>query len=76
MKQQHTLDWQIGKVFRFADEGIMGLLKESLLAATTRLGEIAVEHGAGHILVAGEVYDMEALLPHSLSQPLDRLQKF
>lgn len=76
MKQQHTLDWQIGKVFRFSDEGIMGLLKESRLAEITRLGEIAVEHGAVHTLFAGEVCDMEALLSHSLSQPLDRLQKF
>lgn len=54
----------------------MGLLQEARLAAITRLGEVAVEHGAGHILVAGDVYDMEALSPRSLNQPLERMRKF
>lgn len=72
----HTSDWQIGKVFRFVDDGTMGLLQEARLAAINRLGELAVEHGAGHVLVAGDVYDMEALSPRSLSQPLERMRKF
>ena len=72
----HSSDWQIGKVFRFVDDGTMGLLQEARLAAITRLGELAVEHGAGHMLVAGDVYDMEALSPRSLNQPLERMRKF
>lgn len=72
----HTSDWQIGKVFRFVDDGTMGLLQEARLAAITRLGELAVEHGAGHVLVAGDVFDMEALSPRSLNQPLERMRKF
>lgn len=72
----HTSDWQIGKVFRFVDSATMGLLQEARLAAITRLGELAVEHGARHILVAGDVYDMEALSPRSLQQPLERMRKF
>lgn len=72
----HTSDWQIGKVFRFVDDGTMGLLQEARLAAITRLGEQAVEHGADHVLVAGDVYDMEALSPRSLNQPLERMRKF
>ncbi len=72
----HSSDWQIGKVYRFVDDGTMGLLQEARLAAITRLGELAVEHGAGHILVAGDVYDMEALSPRSLNQPLERMRKF
>ena len=72
----HSSDWQIGKVFRFVDDGTMGLLQEARLAAITRLGELAVEHGAGHVLVAGDVYDMEALSPRSLNQPLERMRKF
>ena len=27
----HTSDWQIGKVFRFVDNGTMGLLQEARL---------------------------------------------
>ena len=76
LKLLHTSDWQIGKVFRFVDDGTMGLLQESRLAAITRLGELAVKHCAGHVLVAGDVYDMEALSPRSLNQPLERMRKF
>lgn len=76
LKFIHTSDWQIGKVFRFVDDGTMGLLQETRLAAITRLGEQAVKHSAGHVLVAGDVYDMEALSPRSLNQPLERMRKF
>lgn len=72
----HSADWQIGKVFRFVDDSTMGLLQEARLAAITRLGEKAIELGAKHILVAGDVYDMEALSPRSLNQPLERMRNF
>jgi len=72
----HTSDWQIGKVFRFVDNATMGLLQEARLRAITRLGELAGKHGTGHILIAGDVYDMEALSPRSLNQPLERMRNF
>ena len=72
----HTSDWQIGKVFRFVDIGTMGLLQEARLAVIVRLGEKAEKHGVRHIFVAGDVYDMEALSPRSLSQPLERMRRF
>ena len=70
----HTSDWQIGKVFRFVNNATMGLLQEARLGAIARLGELAGEHAARHILVAGDVYDMEALSPRSLNQPLERMR--
>jgi len=76
LKVLHSADWQIGKVFRFVDDGTMGLLQEARLASITRLGEQAVIHGAKHVLVAGDVYDMEALSPRSLNQPLERMRNF
>ena len=72
----HTSDWQIGKVFRFLDSATMGLLQEARLQAISRLGELAGVHGADHVLVAGDVYDMEALSPRSLNQPLERMRGF
>lgn len=72
----HTSDWQIGKVFRFVDSATMGLLQEARLRAISRLGELADEHGAVHVLVAGDIYDMEALTPRSLNQPLERMRGF
>ena len=72
----HTSDWQIGKVFRFVDVETMGLLQEARLAAITRLGEIAKQQEIGHVLVAGDVYDMENLSTRSLNQPLERMRGF
>ena len=72
----HTSDWQIGKVFRFVDNATMGLLQEARLWAITRLGELARGKDVRHILVAGDVYDMEALSPRSLNQPLERMRNF
>ena len=72
----HTSDWQIGKVFRFLDSATMGLLQEARLQAISRLGELAGVHGADHVLVAGDVYDMEALSSRSLNQPLERMRGF
>ena len=72
----HTSDWQIGKVFRFVDNQTMGLLQEARLEAITRLGEFAEKNDVHHILVAGDVYDMESLSPRSLNQPIERMRKF
>lgn len=72
----HTSDWQIGKVFRFVDNQTMGLLQEARLKAITRLGEFAEENDVRHILVAGDVYDMEAPSPRSLNQPIERMRNF
>jgi DNA repair exonuclease SbcCD nuclease subunit len=72
----HTSDWQIGKVFRFLDSAQMGLLQEARLRAITRIGELAGRHDVTHVLVAGDVYDMEALSPRSLNQPLERMRTF
>lgn len=76
LKFIHTSDWQIGKVFRFVDNATMGLLQEARLRAIARLGELAEAHGAAHILVAGDVYHMEALSTRSLNQPLERMRGF
>lgn len=72
----HTSDWQIGKVFHFLDNATMGLLQEARLRAIARLGELARGHGASDVLVAGDVYDMEALSPRSVNQPLERMRQF
>ena len=76
MRLIHTSDWQIGKVFRFVDNATMGLLQDARLRAISRLGDLAAEHGARHVLVAGDVYDMEVLSPRSINQPLERMRSF
>lgn len=76
IKLIHTSDWQIGKVFRFVDNAKMGLLQDARLRAITRLGELADIHDVRNILVAGDVYDMEALSPPSINQPIERMRVF
>ena len=69
----HTADWQIGKVFRFADDEAAGVLQRARLEAVSRLGELAEAHGVRHVLAAGDVYDETGLSARSLRQPLERM---
>ena len=72
----HTSDWQIGKVFRFVDDATMGLLQDARLRVIATIAELAARHGASHVLVAGDIYDKEALSPRTLNQPLERMRTF
>lgn len=72
----HTSDWQIRKVFRYVDEDTMALLQSARLDAVSRLGELAQEHAANHVFVAGDVYDIEALSDVALRQPIERMRAF
>ena len=76
MRLIHTGDWHIGKVFRFAGDETMPLLQDARVEAVTRLGALAVEHGAGAVLVAGDIYDKEGLTDRTIAQPLERMRAF
>jgi len=54
----------------------MGVLQRARLDAVTRLGELAAEMGAGHVLVAGDVYDSDALSRRSVNEPVERMRGF
>ncbi len=75
MRFVHSADWQIGKVFKQ-----FGVKEESLrqarLGVIERLGQMARGHGAGHVLVAGDVYDTEAPTPITLRAPIERMKTF
>ena len=70
----HTADWQIGKVFRFVDDAAMGALQLARLEAITRIGELADAQQAGHVLVAGDVWDYPAPALRSRNQVLERMR--
>jgi DNA repair exonuclease SbcCD nuclease subunit len=72
----HTADWQIGKVFRFVDQGTMGVLQEARLEAVSAIGRMAIEHGAPTVLVAGDIYDTATAEDRTLAQPLARMRAF
>ncbi len=76
MRLIHTADWQIGKVFRFVDQGTMGVLQEARLEAISAIGRLAMEHAAPIVLVAGDVYDIATAEDRTLAQPLARMRAF
>ncbi|MGI9492535.1 MAG: metallophosphoesterase family protein [Geminicoccaceae bacterium] len=76
MRLIHTADWHIGKVFRFVGDETMPLLQDARVDAVKRLGELALEHDADTVLVAGDVYDKEGLTDRTLAQPLERMRAF
>lgn len=75
MRFIHTADWQIGKVFKQfgAKEEA---LRQARLAAIEHLGELARQHQAPHILVAGDIYDNEAPNTITLRAPIERMKVF
>ncbi len=76
MRLIHTADWQIGKVFRFVGDETMHVLQQARFDAIRTLGRLAVDQGAGGVLVAGDVYDKEGLTDHTLARPLEAMRAF
>lgn len=76
MKFIHTSDWQIGRTFRFADDDTLGALQAERLEVIRRLGLLARQEGAAHVLVAGDVYEHETPAERTLHQPIERMREF
>jgi DNA repair exonuclease SbcCD nuclease subunit len=75
MRFIHSADWQIGKVFkRFGDRE--ALFRDARLAAIDAIGELAIRERIDHVLVAGDIYDVQTPLPTTLRAPLERMRGF
>lgn len=54
----HTADWQLGKPYaRVSDPDKRALLRQERLAAIGRIGDVARQHHASFVLVAGDLFD-------------------
>ena len=71
----HTADWHIGRRYAAFGEGLASALDEARLDAIDRIGEAATEAGAGHVLVAGDVFDRGRLPDRTLRQAIERLRR-
>lgn len=71
----HTSDWQIGKPFRNFEERVAGRLEGARLAVIDRIARIAQDHGARHVLVAGDIYDAQSIPLKTLMQPIHRMEQ-
>ncbi len=69
----HTADWQIGKSFGRFDPEKAPVLLRARLDVIDRIAAAARDAGAAHVLVAGDVFDGEALSDSTLAQTLARL---
>lgn len=76
MRFVHTSDWQIGKVFRFADDDTQSVLQDQRLEVIGRLGQLARAQGAAAVVVAGDIYDHEIPVERTLRQPIERMRQF
>ncbi len=71
----HTADWQLGKPFaRFPDE-VRSALSEARLDVVDKIGALAREQEAGHVLVAGDVFDNVDPGDRILTQALSRMSR-
>src|ERR1700733_13091190 len=59
MKIIHTADWQLGKPFGRFDQHVRAALTDARFDAIDAIGQVAAQHNAGHVLVAGDVFDTD-----------------
>ena len=69
----HSSDFQLGMTRWFLNEEAQSRFDDSRLRAITRLGDLAVETGAEFIVVAGDVFDANALRERTMGRALDAI---
>lgn len=69
----HTADWQLGKPFGRFEPEKGAVLRRARLEAIDRIAAVARNAGAGHVLVAGDVFDSETVSDLLLRQALSRM---
>lgn len=75
MRFIHTADWQLGKPFGRFDEKTRNALTDARFDAIDAIGKAAVEHGAAHVLVAGDVFDTEGPDERTVVQAVTRMER-
>ena len=72
----HTADWQIGRTYGFLDADDAAALAEVRLAAVERIAQAATQGRADVVLVAGDVFDAQALSPRSIRRLFHALEAY
>ena len=71
----HTSDLQIGMTRKFLSPEAQSRFDDARLRSITRLGDLAQVHGAAFIVVAGDVFEHNALEPATLGRALEALRQ-
>ena len=72
----HTADWQIGRTYGFLDADDAAALADARLAAVERIAQAAAAGGADAVLVAGDVFDAQALSSRSIRRLFHALESY
>lgn len=72
----HTADWQVGKPFGRFPQDVAARLRAARLDAIDRIADVARNAEAGHVLVAGDVFDSELIDDAGLRQPIARMSAY
>ncbi|WP_380780437.1 exonuclease SbcCD subunit D [Sphingomonas sp. R86520] len=75
MKLIHSADWQLGKTFGRFEAEVRSALGDARFDAIDALGTAAAQHGARHVLVAGDVFDTEGPDDRTIVQALSRMDR-
>jgi len=75
LKFIHSADWQLGKPYRHFQPEIRAGLSEARFDAIDALGLAAAEHGAQHVVVAGDVFDTEGPDDRTIVQAISRMSR-
>lgn len=75
MRFIHTADWQLGRPFGRFEGEVRAALGEARFDAIDRIGAHAIERGAAHVLVAGDIFDTEGPEDRTIIQAVLRMQR-
>ena len=70
----HTSDLQLGMSRWFLEGEAQARFDAARLATLHRLGEVALEHGAAFIVIAGDVFDSNSLSAQTMGRALEALR--
>jgi len=76
IKLLHTADWQIGKGFANIEGDAGALLRSQRLRTVERLAVIASERQVDAVLVAGDVFETNAVADETLRRTVNQMQAF
>ncbi len=72
----HTADWQLGKQFANIPGDAGAALRDRRIETVRTIGRLAAEREADAVLVAGDVFDANAVADRTLIRMLDALKEF
>ncbi|KAA3609044.1 MAG: exonuclease SbcCD subunit D [Planctomycetota bacterium] len=71
----HSADWQIGMTRRFLKGEAQARFQQDRIDAIRRLGELAQQHQAAFMVVAGDVFESHQVAPQTIQRGVEALNQ-